>query len=131
VFAIFGLTHLQLLVRDLDRSIRFYSEMFGMEEFRRLGDDAVMLRTPGTKEVFTLNRDSNLVAHAGEMGGIAHFGFRLQERQDMALLLQKAVEAGGTALKHGVRMKGTEEYAMVNDPDGYQIEVFWETPQSP
>ncbi len=27
-----GLTHIQLVVADLDRSLRFYKQVFGMEE---------------------------------------------------------------------------------------------------
>ena len=32
-----GLTHIQLVVSDLDRSLRFYEQVFGMEEMFRDG----------------------------------------------------------------------------------------------
>jgi catechol-2,3-dioxygenase len=86
-----------------------------------------MLRTPGTQEVFTLNRDPALAPQAGQMGGVAHFGFRLRERQDLAQVLEQAVAAGGVGLKQGSRKQGAEQYAILKDPDGYEIEVFWES----
>ena len=52
-----GITHIQLTVVDLERSVRFYTELLGMIEIRRSAS-AVMLRTPGSREVFTLNANA-------------------------------------------------------------------------
>ena len=117
-----GITHIQLAVRDLDRSIRFYTELLGMTEIRR-GSSAVMLRTPGSREVFTLNANPEHVDHAGQMGGVAHFGFRMHESADMAAVLEAVSRAGGRPLTHGKR--GDEVYAFFNDPDGYELELWW------
>ena len=67
-----GLTHIHLMVADLDRSIGFYQKVFGMRELFREGPDMVFLRTPGSEDMITLHR-----RHEGEetgaMGSIAHF----------------------------------------------------------
>src|SRR5688500_11020935 len=42
-----GLTHIHLVVRDLERSLRFYQSVFGMEERFRDGSEMVFLNTPG------------------------------------------------------------------------------------
>ncbi len=44
-----GLTHIHLVVRDLERSLRFYQDVFGMEERFRDGPRMVFLNTPGSK----------------------------------------------------------------------------------
>ncbi len=121
----FGLSHIQLTVRDLDRSIRFYRQLLGMKELRR-GATSVMLRTPGSQEIITLNADPQGSADAGRMGGVAHIGFRLREPHDMAAVLAEIASAGGTPSQHGSRgAENKELYAFGADPDGYEIELFW------
>ena len=121
----FGLSHIQLTVKNLERSIRFYQQLLGMEELFRIGSNAVMLQTPGSKEVFTLNCNPEF-NQSGEMGGIAHFGFRLKDTIEMTELLDAVVQAGGTFIEHGTRGKNKEEqYAFAKDPDGYEVEFFW------
>ena len=41
-----GLTHIHLVVRDLERSLQFYQGVFGMEERFRDGPKMVFLNTP-------------------------------------------------------------------------------------
>ena len=38
-----GLTHISLAVSDLDRTLRFYGEVFGAREYQRDGKSAQML----------------------------------------------------------------------------------------
>ena len=71
----FGPTHIQIAVRHLEKSVRFYQEIFGMEELFRVGTNCVMLQTPGSHEVFTLNGRPDLLKEAGELAGVQHFRF--------------------------------------------------------
>jgi len=122
----FGLTHIQLTVSNLERSLNFYQQLLGMKELFRIGSNAVMLQTPGSNEVFTLNCNPESTDVSGKMGGIAHFGFRLKQATDMSELLDAVAKAGGTPVEHGERGKNREErYAFAADPDGYEIEFFW------
>ena len=77
-----GLTHIHLVVRDLERSLRFYQGVFGMEERFRDGPKMVFLNTPGSEDLITLNEDPAEARLAGVNGGVAHFGFRLAESAD-------------------------------------------------
>jgi catechol 2,3-dioxygenase-like lactoylglutathione lyase family enzyme len=52
-----GLTHIHLLVSDLQRSLRFYRQVFGLEEMFWDGPHMVFLRTPGSRDTITLNDD--------------------------------------------------------------------------
>ena len=89
-----GLTHIHLLVRDLDRSLRFYKGVFGMEERFLDGPKMVFLNTPGSRDVITLHEDPAEAQLAGVNGGVAHFGFRLATPSDLEKAVAE-VEGGG------------------------------------
>jgi len=69
----YGLTHINLVVRDVERSLRFYRQVFGVEEYGRT-EGLVHTRTPGCQDVITFDEQAS---GAGASGGIVHFGFRL------------------------------------------------------
>ncbi len=77
-----GLTHIQLAVADLKRSIEFYTHIFGMEVRFWAGPSMVFLNTPGSADTITL-RQADEGEPVGPAGGIAHFGFRLQNKEDL------------------------------------------------
>jgi catechol 2,3-dioxygenase len=117
-----GLTHIHLVVRDLGRSLRFYREVFGMEERFRDGPHMVFLNTPGSNDLITLNQDPGEVDLAGSKGGIAHFGFRLANSSDLGPAVAEVERAGGKLLSRGKHASGAP-FAYVADPDGYIIEL--------
>lgn len=117
-----GLTHIHLVVRDLNRSLRFYQDAFGMKERFRAGPDMVFLSTPGSRDLITLNRDKSEAANAGTSGGIAHFGFRLVDRSELNAAIKEVESAGGKLLSRS-RSGAGRPYAYFADPDGYVIEL--------
>src|SRR5260370_16838990 len=72
-----GLTHIHFAVGDLDGSLRFYQEAFGMRELFRVEPDMVFLQTPAGHDCITLHADAGHELEPGKSGGIAHFGFTL------------------------------------------------------
>lgn len=117
-----GLTHIHLVVRDLERSLRFYKGVFGMEERFRDGPRMVFLNTPGTSDLITLNEDPQEAQLAGVNGGVAHFGFRLASPSDIDTAISEIEGAGGKLLRRGEHAPGVP-FAYVADPDGYVIEL--------
>ena len=114
-----GLTHIQLVVSDLQRSLKFYRDVFGMEERFWVGSTMVFLNTPGSEDTITLRQ-----GQAGDpvgVGGVAHFGFRLLDKGDLEAAVRAVVEAGGTLLERGEHQPGAP-FAYLADPDGYVIE---------
>ena len=118
-----GLTHIHLVVRDLDRSLAFYKRVFGLEERFRKGRSMVFLNTPGSQDLITLNENPGEVQMAGVNGGINHFGFRLAKGSDLDLAIAEVEAAGGALVKRGEHGPGVA-FAYVRDPDGYLIELL-------
>ena len=118
-----GLYHLHLFVKDLDRSLRFYREVFGLEEQFRDGPKMVFLRTPGGSDLITLNEDPSLAERAGVEGGIDHFGFKLADEADFEAAVAEICRAGGTLVRRSPPGGPGRRYAYVRDPDGYLIEL--------
>jgi catechol 2,3-dioxygenase-like lactoylglutathione lyase family enzyme len=115
-----SLAHLNLLVADLGRSIAFYRRWFGFDsDLRRYSD--------GT--VFVNDADGfDLAFHPGTPSRPAapgfHFGFRAVE-PDTVRALRDGFRAEGVEVTESY---DTEQYVNVKcrDPDGYEIEIYWE-----
>lgn len=118
-----GLTHIHLMVRDLDRSLTFYKRVFGLEERFRDGRHMVFLNTPGSQDLITLNEDPREAEVAGVNGGVNHFGFRLRDGSGLDAAITEVEAAGGTLSKRGEHASGVP-FAYVRDPDGYLIELL-------
>lgn len=118
-----GLTHIHLVVRDLNRSLGFYRRVFGMEVMFREGPHLVFLRTPGARDTITLNdlADQGELT-PGDSGGIAHFGFRLKDEAGLERAIEEVLAAGGRLERRGEHAP-SEPFAYVTDPDGYMIEL--------
>src|SRR5207249_10785561 len=117
----FGLTHVAIAVKDVERSSKFYRAVLGAVEVYR-EDTFAQLQTPGARDVIVLERDPK---KAGKRGGIAHFGFRLQRAMDIGAAVRAVKKAGGRVKEHGEFVPG-EPYLFAADPDGYEIEIWYE-----
>lgn len=115
-----GLTHLNLEVADPDRSLEFYRRLFGVKEYFR-DDHSIQVLGPGDKDVIAFVRSDN----AGIPGGISHFGFRLKDAADIEDAVRQATEIGARILRTGEFSPGFP-YLYLLDPDGYEIEVWFE-----
>lgn len=118
-----GLTHIALAVRDPQRSLAFYQAVLGVVAVYQQ-DDFVQAQTPGTRDVIVFERKPR---EAGKRGGIAHFGFRLQKPKDIDRALEAIKAAGGRIREHGEFVAG-EPYVFFSDPDGYDVEIWYEVP---
>jgi catechol 2,3-dioxygenase-like lactoylglutathione lyase family enzyme len=118
-----GLTHLGLAVRDLERSLRFYEEVFGARVLHR-SQASAEINTPGAHDIITLVQETG--DDIGALGGgLSHFGFRRTSPDDIDAAVEAIEMAGGTITERGEFVPG-EPYVFARDPDGYAIEVWYE-----
>jgi catechol 2,3-dioxygenase-like lactoylglutathione lyase family enzyme len=116
-----GLSHIALSVQDPDRSLAFYRSVFGVREYVR-EESTIQVLGPGPYDVIAFEK---LPADAGVPGGIIHFGFRLTRPEDIDAAVAAVESAGGSVTSRGEFAPGLP-YAFVRDPDGYEIEIWFE-----
>ena len=120
-----GLTHLVLKVRDSERAFAFYQHVFGAEVvYRERG--FVQAQTPGAWDVLVFEEQPEA---GGGSGGISHFGFRLVDPWDIEEAAIAVQAAGGQIIARGEFVPG-EPYLFCRDPDGYELEIWYELPTS-
>jgi catechol 2,3-dioxygenase-like lactoylglutathione lyase family enzyme len=116
-----GLTHIHLMVKDVQRSLDFYQNVFGMQVRFWAGDTLVFLNTPGSNDIIALHQAEG-DQPTGSSGGILHFGFQLDNKADLESAISEVIAAGGALKKRGEFTPGMP-FAYVADPDGYEIEL--------
>ena len=117
----YGLTHIAIAVKDLDKTLRFYQKVFEVEVMYHK-NDFLQVTTPGANDIIVFEKKK---AEYGKTGGIAHFGFRLRKARDIDELAKRIKSAGGTIVDKGEFVPG-EPYIFFKDPDGYEVEICYE-----
>ncbi len=115
-----GLNHINLNVSDINRSVKFYQQAFGLQVEFWEGKKMVFLNTPGAHDTITLCQ-----VDKGEpigAGGVSHFGFGAAEKGRLDEMVKQVEQAGGKLLSRGEHAPGIP-YAYFADPDGYVIEL--------
>ena len=123
----YGLTHLALIVKDIDRSIRFYDIVFETRTMYR-NDGFAQIQTIGSNDIIVFEEKKEKKNDIGKTGGLLHFGFRLKKAKDIDEMESRVIKAGGTIVDKGEFCHG-EPYIFFKDPDGYEIEVWYELEQ--
>ena len=119
--------HTMLRVGDLDRSVKFYTDLFGMKELRRrdVPDGKYTLSFLGYGDEASntlLELTYNWGVDKYEVGtGFGHLAIGLP---DVHAACEKMRKAGAKITREPGPVKfGTTVIAFVEDPDGYKIEL--------
>ena len=115
------LAHTMIRVRDLDRSIEFYTGFIGLTEVRRidLGDEATLVfLSDGSSETMielTWNTDGRVYELGDQFGHLAFWA------EDLEAVVAD-VEARGWWYRRS--QPDPNRYIFVKDPDGYDVEIL-------
>jgi catechol-2,3-dioxygenase len=126
------LGHLVLKVRDIDRSLAFYTDVVGLEVsdwidhhmvFLRAGTDhhdlALLQRPPGHIDI-----------PEGHYPAVEHFSYRLETIAEMeqvaAMLVARGITIDRGIGKHG---PGENSFLVFRDPDGNNVEFYTDMTQ--
>ncbi len=120
-FTIKGLDHVVLRVADLERAIRFYCEVLGCREERRVESiPLVQLRAGAALIDLVLAGETPEVSR----GNMDHFCLRIAPFDEADLrvhLTAHGVEVGEVARRYGAEGDGPSLY--IQDPDGNTVEL--------
>jgi lactoylglutathione lyase len=125
-----GLSHIALNVSDVERSVRFYQDVFGLEVLtdyegpmgKHPHGRQIILSTPGSNDVIALAQVPGVPIGPS---GLNHFGFNLVSDHDLDDAIRQVEQAGGKLInRETYEADGiVEHHAYVSDPDGYVLEL--------
>lgn len=118
------LLHTRYRVNDLERTIRFYREVLGLQEVRRhkspRGSELVFLKTPGSEELIEICYfpDSGPVQVQTDL---THLAFEVDNLEEFG----KHLATHGLKYSDGPHLKESGSgFAFIDAPEGYEIELM-------
>jgi catechol 2,3-dioxygenase-like lactoylglutathione lyase family enzyme len=117
--------HIQLVVKDIAASKRFYKAVFGVLEIPLGGEAEDHI---WADELYISTKDSD--AALGQLTGRVHIAFQGKDRETVERFYDAALAAGGRDYGAPGERKYHPGYygAFVLDPDGNNIEVVFHGP---
>lgn len=121
--------HVHLKVSDLDRALRFYSGLLGLELTQRYGDGAVFLSAGGYHHHIALNAWESLGGSPPPPGttGLYHTAIVYPTRAALADALRRVLAA--KIPLQGAADHGVSESIYLRDPDQNGVELYCDKPK--
>jgi catechol 2,3-dioxygenase-like lactoylglutathione lyase family enzyme len=129
-FALRKIGHVVLNVSDIERSVRFYTEVLGLQVSDRYPDSMV----PGGMVFMRCNTDHHGVALVGGAGtlertSLNHFAFEVGSLDEVFRARAWLQAHGVPIVFEGRRRAGCQVAVEFRDPDGNNLEVYWNIDQ--
>jgi catechol-2,3-dioxygenase len=125
-FGLKRLQHLVLWVSDVDRSVRFYQDVVGLEVKRKY-PNAAFMKIPGSADDHNLGLFEQTGAPKPDerVARMYHSAWEVAEITDLVRARLRLAEAGALVGQsdHGVSLS-----LYAKDPDGLEFEIFWTVP---
>lgn len=122
--AVKKLLHTRYRVNDLEKTIRFYVDILGLEEVRRhkspRGSELVFLKTPGSEELIEVCYFPSS-GPVQVQADLTHLAFQVDSLEEFGKHLSKH----GIKFSDGPIMKENGGgFAFIDAPEGYEIELI-------
>ena len=122
--------HVVLNVTDLERAVAFYTGILGLQVSDRYGDSMV----PGGMVFLRLNPDHHGVALVGDARpsdhtSLNHFAFEVGSLDEVFRARAWLQERGVPIHFEGRRRAGCQVAIEFRDPDGNNLEIYWNIDQ--
>lgn len=118
------LLHTRYRVNDLDRTVRFYTEVLGLEEVRRhkspRGSELVFLKAPESEETIEICYFPSS-GPVQVQPDLTHLAFQVDSLEEFG----KHLAAKGLKYSDGPTLKPDGSgFAFIDAPEGYEIELM-------
>ena len=116
--------HVHVSVKDLDASVRFYSQLFATEPAVKKPDYAKwMLEDP---------RVNFAISQRDGRHGVQHLGIQVEDRAELAEVYERLRRAEGPVIEEGETTccYAHSEKSWIDDPQGVRWETFLTTGRS-
>jgi catechol-2,3-dioxygenase len=129
------LGHMVLMVRDIQKSARFYTEVLGLKVSDWIGDQMVFLRAGSDHHDLALAQLPKDSADFNDLPrysrpGLEHFSYLIDSYEEMERSV-KVLQEHGVEIVRGIGRHGPGNnlFLVFKDPDGNNIEVYCEMTQ--
>ncbi len=127
----FKLLHTRYRVDDIDRSVRFYTDVLGLQEIRRSqsprGSILVFLKAPESDETIELC-SFPASGPVNVQPDLTHLAFQVDSLEEFG----RHLAAKSIAYSDGPHMKPDGSgFAFIDAPEGYEIELIERVPGAP
>jgi catechol 2,3-dioxygenase-like lactoylglutathione lyase family enzyme len=130
---IFRLNHAVLYVRDLERSVRFYTDVLGFRAVNMTPEGfggKAFLQAPGSTNdhdlgLFEIGSAAGPSAAGRQTVGLYHLAWELDTLDELERTAHALAAAGALG---GASDHGTTKSLYGRDPDGLEFEIVWVVP---
>ena len=118
------LNHTRYRINDLERTIKFYKEVLGLQEIRRhkspRGSELVFLKAPQSEELLEIcNFPASGPVHV--QPDLTHLGFEIESLEEFG----KHLASLGLKYSDGPTLRADGGgFAFIDAPEGYEIELI-------
>lgn len=109
-----GIDHANMMVKDLEESVRFYSELFGLELKKDQPEQDSKIIGNDTVKLCLYQNPENVF-----IKGINHIGFHIQNFDEVV----SKCESMGITMPYGVIQWEHSRSVYIIDPNGYEVEL--------
>ncbi|MCW5748014.1 MAG: VOC family protein [Alphaproteobacteria bacterium] len=126
-FRITRIGHVVLNVSDLERSVKFYTEVLGFRISDVYGDSMM----PGGMVFMRCNTDHHGIALVGGLAQpsrnaeLNHVAFEVGSLDEVLLARDRLRQHGAQIDFEGRRRAGVQIAVEFRDPDGHRLEIYW------